>query len=340
MPLVSAAMAGASGGELAARVTKAGGFGFIGTGYEDVSKLRNELALARTILKTPSPSPLKIGVGFLVWTLEKNPQAMELVTAALDERVKAVWLFAGNDLYRWVEFVRKYDAERGILADEERTLILVQVNSVEEALKAVEMKVDVISVQGIEAGGHGHSQALPLLTLLPTILRALPAPSPSFPPSTPTPVILAAGGLTHGSHLVSLLALGAHGIVIGTRFLLTPSSLYTPAQKSALAAAPSSASVRSFAFDAVRGTTGWPEGVDGRGLKNGIIKDEEEGVDIEERKRRYGESVKSGDVERMVTWAGASIGLVDRVEEVEDIVNEIHDEAVRSLQATAKLLEQ
>lgn len=171
---------------------------------------------------------------------------------------------------------------------------------------------------GIEAGGHGHSRALPLLTLLPLIHRrftSLPSPSP---------ILLASGGLTSGTHLASLLTLNASGIVIGTRFLTTPSSLYSPAQKALLVSATSDMSVRSFAFDEVRGTLGWPEGVDGRGLRNRVVLDavggggeDGGGLSVEERKKRYEEGVKNGDVNYMVTWAGAGVGLVDKIQPVE-----------------------
>lgn len=127
-------------------------------GYEDASKVRNQITIARDILGTPAPSPLKIGVGFLAWTLDKNPQANELIEAALKECVKAVWFFAGNDLWRWIDFVRAYDSNRGISEDDEhRTRVFVQVNSVKEAIAAAERKVDVIVAQGTRF--HDHSFA-------------------------------------------------------------------------------------------------------------------------------------------------------------------------------------
>lgn len=68
--------------------------------------------------------------------------------------------------------------------------------------------------------------------------------------------------------MASLLTLGASGVVLGTRFLLSPESLYTDAQRQALISASSSLAVRTMAFDHVRGTLGWPCGIDGRALRN------------------------------------------------------------------------
>lgn len=114
---------------------------------------------------------------------------------------------------------------------------------------------------GIEAGGHGASYAPPLLTLVPEILAVAPVGGPP---------ILGAGGLANGAHIASLLTLGASGVVLGTRFLLSPESLYTDKQRQALIAANSDASVRTMAFDHARNTLEWPRGIDGRGLRNGL----------------------------------------------------------------------
>jgi hypothetical protein len=115
-------------------------------------------------------------------------------------------------------------------------------------------------IPGIEAGGHGFSSAPPMKTLIASILLIAPEDGP---------VIIGAGGLATGGHVAELLARGAAGAVLGTRFLLTPESLYSDAHKQALISAQSTTSVRSMAFDQARGTLGWPSGVDGRGLRNG-----------------------------------------------------------------------
>ena len=98
-----------------------------------------------------------------------------------------------------------------------------------------------------------------MLTLLPIILKAVPSDGP---------LVLAAGGLATGAQVAAALALGASGAAIGTRFLLTPESFYTDAQKRAMVNADSRSTVRTMAFDYARNTLGWPNGVDGRGLRN------------------------------------------------------------------------
>lgn len=179
----------------------------------------------------------------------------------------------------------------------------------------------LIIATGIEAGGHGSSSSPPLLTLIPSIISISP---PDGPP------ILAAGGLSHGAHIASLLALGADGVVIGTRFLLSPESLYTDPQRQALVAAGLTSSVRTMAFDHARNTLGWPQGIDGRGLRNRqhlpwfrviaaidfklvTVDDFERGEDPLLLRQRFEEGVREGDPKRMLVWAGTGVGLMNSI---------------------------
>lgn len=159
-------MAGASGGLLAAHVTAGGAFGFLAagmipylarsmrliigtaTGYKGTENLINELSLARRILQLSPSDPLPIGVGYLGWQLEQPTANPEVVlSAALDNQVRAIWLAFGNNLDKWIKFIRSYDAEH---TRAPKTTIFVQVASVEEALVASnEWGVDVLVAQGL-----------------------------------------------------------------------------------------------------------------------------------------------------------------------------------------------
>jgi nitronate monooxygenase len=158
---------------------------------------------------------------------------------------------------------------------------------------------------GIESGGHGSSFSPPLLTLVNSILSLLP--KDSIP-------LLGAGGLSNGAHIASLLELGVSGAVLGTRFLLTPESLYTDAQKQALVAAKEGSTVRTLAFDLARDTAGWPYGIDGRGLRNSTVEDIDKGTPIETVRAKYLEGVKAGNTDRMAIWAGTSVGLMNTLQ--------------------------
>jgi NAD(P)H-dependent flavin oxidoreductase YrpB (nitropropane dioxygenase family) len=83
-PILLAPMGSAAGGKLAAAVTNTGGLGLVGSGYADAKIVRKELAEAGNA---------RVGIGFILWALEKNPQALDV---ALDAKPAAVMLSFGD----------------------------------------------------------------------------------------------------------------------------------------------------------------------------------------------------------------------------------------------------
>ncbi|KAI0257829.1 hypothetical protein BC834DRAFT_976720 [Gloeopeniophorella convolvens] len=320
-PIVLAPMAGASGGALASQVSLAGASDFSlqkkklnGCAwnipaflvYNGLENFRKEFDVARVALNRPS-GPLPIGAGFLGWKLdESHNEHAALLDLALENGVQAVWLSFGDDLGRWIDRVRAHDRTSGKTPP---TRIFVQVNALDEALRAAQTwKVDVLVAQGIESGGHGSASAPPVLNLVPQLLGALPPSTPGNPP------ILAAGGLSSGAHLAAFLALGAAGAVVGTRFLVAAESLYSDAQKRAVLAARPGAAVRSYVFDELRGTTGWPAGVDGRALAMPAVATVEAGGDLAQVKAEVAAGAARGDPGSVLAWAGTGVGQLDRLQ--------------------------
>ena len=88
-------------------------------------------------------------MGFLGWKLDEQSEsglAKRLLTVVLEARVAAVWLSFGNDLGKWIQFIREFDNKR---SDPHKTLIFVLVNHLYEARVAIdEWKVDVLVAQG------------------------------------------------------------------------------------------------------------------------------------------------------------------------------------------------
>jgi nitronate monooxygenase len=109
-------------------------------------------------------------------------------------------------------------------AHEGGALVNWQVGSLSDAVLAVEAGADIVTVQGREAGGHVRGDT-PLLPLLTAVLRAVDVP------------VLAAGGIAEPRALAAVLAGGADGVRIGTRFLATPESGAHPEYVLALLAA-------------------------------------------------------------------------------------------------------
>ena len=116
-------------------------------------------------------------------------------------------------------------------------------------------------------------------------------------PTKSIPPLLGAGGIMTGANMAGVLAMGADGVVVGTRMLMTPEAAYSDAQKKLLVDAGPTSTLRTMAFDEARNTLGWPKGVDGRGLINDTVNDymSNKGGDGDARRAVYKEAEKSGD---------------------------------------------
>lgn len=92
----------------------------------------------------------------------------------------------------------------------------------------------------------------------------------------------------------------------GTALCVASESLLPQKQKELLVRTNTAdATDRGLAWDLARGTNGWPAGVDGRAVRNLTSEAGKEPGDEEAKRERYARAVKEGDVERLVTWAGA-----------------------------------
>ena len=121
----------------------------------------------------------------------------ELVKTVLDENIKIVFTSAGNP--------KVFSKEL-----KERNVILVHViPSVKHALKAQDAGCDAIVAEGFEAGGHNGYDEITTLCLVPQVVDAVEIP------------VIAAGGIADGRQIAAVLALGAEGVQIGTRFAAT-----------------------------------------------------------------------------------------------------------------------
>ena len=135
------------------------------------------------------------GVNFL---MPFEPTMEEIVEAAESSRL--VEFFYGDPRSDVVERAHGGGA-----------LVGWQVGSVPEALAAQECGCDYVVAQGIEAGGHVRGTE-PLDELLPAVHSALGVP------------VLAAGGVSTAERFAELIAAGADGVRVGTRFVTSPES--------------------------------------------------------------------------------------------------------------------
>lgn len=339
-------MAHAAGGSLVAAVCAGGGFGFIGAGYMDAARLASELEIVhQRVGRTATTPRLPIGIGLLAWNLTRRHSGQhsavapspteELLDVALRARPHAVMLAYGtpDDLRLWSSYVRRKDAELAPRADT-RIQLYITANSVAEAELAVDAcGADVLVVQGHEAGGHGQGTAPPRDVLLQSVLQARTTWARQ-------PPVVSAGGLSDGASIAAQIVLGADAVMLGTRFLLTPEALYSDDQKQLLLQAHGDDTVRSMAFDDARGTTEWPAGVDGRGLRSPTVDEYEAAArdartlpvpGAEARQARYQQAVEHRDVNRIITWAGTGVGGMKDIVPAAQLVQQLYRDAGAAL---------
>ena len=198
-PIVLAGMGGVSMYRLAAAVSNAGGLGVLGGATVDAQGLRQEIHKTRELTDKPFAVDLLAPIPDMI-----RPQ-MQVV---FDEGIKI--FVAGLAVPQ--EFLAEMH-ERGMT-------VIVMVGKVRHAIKSEREGADIVAAQGTEAGGH--TGEVGGLALIPQVVDAVKIP------------VLAAGGIADGRGLVAALALGAQGVVIGTRFIATPEAQAAPAYREAI----------------------------------------------------------------------------------------------------------
>ena len=199
-PIIQAGMIWASGWELAAAVSNAGGLGMIGAGsmYPDV--LREHIRRC----KGATTKPFAVNLPLLYPDLEQH------VSIILEEKVPVVFTSAGNPK-AWTSTFKK----------EGRTVVHV-VSSSKFAIKSEEAGCDAIVAEGFEAGGHNGREETTTLVLIPAVTGAVKIP------------VIAAGGIATGRAMFAAMALGAEGVQVGTRFVASEEASSHPAFKKAV----------------------------------------------------------------------------------------------------------
>ncbi|GFF73096.1 nitronate monooxygenase [Aspergillus lentulus] len=332
--IVSAPMRVMSGPALAVAVSRAGGLGFIGPGVKTrdmladleeatalVGKLRTSSSNFHALL--PAECPLPVGVGFQLWS-----DNLEVAVAAVEKfRPCAAWLYAPRNGQR------DFDAwSLRIRSASPRIQIWIQIGTLAEAKELVQSSVrpDVIVIQGTDAGGHGRAKdGLGLLSLFPEVADALAGSQiPLF----------AAGGIADARGVLAAMCLGASGVVMGTRFLVSHEARINPGYQREIVRASDGAvtTARTLLYNKLRGTKRWPEEYSPRTIINKSFIEYQAGRPFEELKKLHDEALKAGDSGwgpegRLATYAGASIGLIHEIKDAATIIRDVREGVLLSL---------
>jgi enoyl-[acyl-carrier protein] reductase II len=187
-PIIQGAMSWVSFPPLVAAVSNAGGLGILGAAFMTPDQLRENIRQTRDLTDRP----------FAVNFMADNPNVDQLLDVIIEEKVRVASYGRGNPK-KIIARVKPH----GIVA-------LPTMGSLKHALRAEQDGADAVIVQGTEAGGHTGYVATMVLT--PLVVSRVKIP------------VIAAGGIGNARGLLAALALGAEGVSMGSRFVLTKES--------------------------------------------------------------------------------------------------------------------
>lgn len=271
-PIIQGGMAWVAEHHLAAAVSEAGGFGLIGAANAPADWVREQIRKTKELTDRP------FGVNVMLM----SPYADEVARVIAEEGVKAVTTGAGNP-EKYMELWK----ERNIK-------VIPVVASVALAKRMERCGADAVVAEGCESGGHiGESTTM---TLVPQVVDAVDIP------------VIAAGGIGDGRGIAAAFMLGAKGVQMGTRFVVTKECQVHPAYKERI--------IRAKDIDTR--VTGRSTGHPIRALRNDMTKaylqKEQEGASIEELEllasgalRR---AVQEGDIHNGSLMSGQIAGLI------------------------------
>lgn len=194
-PIIQTAMGWVADPDLVAATCNAGGFGFLAGAVMTPQQVEQGIQAIKS--KTSQP----FGVNFHMYA----PGADQIIDLCIAHGVRAV------------SYSRSPSADKVKKLKDAGIVCIPTVGALKHAQKAVQMGADAVVVQGSEGGGHTGSVSS--MILLPQVVDALDVP------------VVAAGGFQDGRGLVSALAMGAAGIAMGTRFLMTQECPVPPQTK-------------------------------------------------------------------------------------------------------------
>lgn len=317
LAIMGGAMTWVSERRLVAAISNGGGFGVIACGAMTPVQLDSEIA--GTAALTPRP--------FGVNLITMHPDLMALIDVCARRKVGHIVLAGGLPSANAVTRIKDAGAK-----------LLCFAPGLAVARKLVRMGADAIVIEGMEAGGHIGPVATSVLA------------QEILPELSEVPVFVA-GGIGRGEAIISYLEMGAAGVQLGTRFVCAYESVAHPRFKQAFLRAGARDAVPSLQLDPrfpvipVRaisndGTRAFLElqrmMIDR--FSHGEISRDDAQLEIERfwagALRR---AVIDGDVERGSLMAGQSVGFVSREQATQEILDELVEQAVATLETRAQI---
>lgn len=293
-PIVSGGMQWLSKANLAAAVSNAGGLGML-----SASTHATKESLVAEIIKTREMTDKPFGVNIsMLPGSEQSNLVNSYFEAVVEQGVKVVET-SGRSPEQYVPLLH----DSGIK-------LIHKVPAVRFAKKAEQVGADAVTIVGFECGGHPGMDDVTTMVLVPRVVDEVNIP------------VLAGGGIADARSYVAAMALGADGVVMGTRFLLSRESDIHQSFKEFLSSAKET-DTRMIQYS----------------LRNPIRAIHNKAVDKVIEMERLGATLDQlmtiisgkngkrcwyeGDIQGGVHAVGQCIGLVDEVKTVQVIFDEI-----------------
>ncbi len=284
-PIFQGGMAWIGTAELASAVSNAGGLGIIGAGHMPPEVLRAEIQKAKKWTEKP------FGVNIMLM----SPYVKEVMQVVIDEKVPVVTTGAGNP----GEYIHALK--------EIGTKVIPVVASVALAKRLERVGVDAVIAEGTESGGHIGD--ITTMALVPQVVDALDIP------------VIAAGGIADSRGITAAFALGAQGVQMGSRFVLSEECIAHENYKNMVLKAKDRSTV-------VTGRTlGHPARVIANKLTRTYLEMEAAGASSEELEKlgvgSLHKATHEGDVQNGSVMIGQIAGMLQDIKPVSQIIEEI-----------------
>ena len=296
-PILQGAMLWLARAELVSAVSNSGGLGIISSAtFPTVKELRDEIKKTKSL----TDKPFAVNITLLPTFRPVNHE--EYINAAIEEGVSIIET-SGRSPEPFMKLLK-----------DNKLKVMHKCARVRDAKTAERIGVDAVTIVGFEAGGNPGMEDVTSLIQIPLAADAIKIP------------VIAGGGIVDGRGLIAALALGAEGVMMGTRFMASQECLAHPKIKEWLVQATEKDTLminRSFNN---------PERVLKTALSLKVLEMEEKGATLEEllpmiTGLQGKKALEDGDVNKGVIACGQCIGLIHDTPSVKDIIANILSEA-------------
>ncbi len=308
-PIIAGTMARISNPEFVAAASNAGACAVLASAnYTSPDELR--MAIKKTQSLTDQPFAVNINLFPAMMPQEK---LVKYVEATLDEGVKII----ETSGHKAPEDLAPKFKEGG-------TIWIHKCAGVRYALKGASLGADMITVVGYENGGATGTLDIGTLVMTPSVVDALDVP------------VIAGGGISDGRGIAAVLALGAEGVIMGTRMMATQECPIHDSLKQAFIQAAETDT--SLVMRSIRNT----HRVWSNKAAQQIIELEAQKASLQEIvKAASGQNAekmyKEGDIDAGMVSCGQGVGLIKDIPTIEQLLDRMMNEAEEVISKLQKI---